>query len=573
MQKKIVSLIIVVALMLITIPTVFADDIIKVTIDSKPLYFDVEPTNINGRTLVPLRTIFESLGAEVQWDGSTQTITGTKGNIKVILQINNKIATVNDKKVELDVAAKVIDGRTLVPARFIAESLGAKVNWDGTTSTVAISSSDNIASNLDYYYFLYNGTKVTSNDLASIKSYVNKFGQTYNILMDVSKYNSAIEIYNALKADSTQRNGNLLGIQIFGTSQDVPSFDYIDQVIYYSFNTKQTSTQGSNKELKTDFFYSTFKNDSKSINKDFSIYKTFACKTPASLIPEWKVSRLPLTKGEIAGFIGRYYGYEEQRKTQLNVPIVNFSSPTFHQKLPFYVHQGDDVSFFIERLADDFNVLPKDSYRLYGNQKGIYKVNSKVSGDFTIDNIRSENNKGIADFVFNGHSSPTELLHTYSEVDSKDNKVKEYREPFLTNDTINKVMNKNYYTLFFWSCEPAHNLDNTNLVHEAMANGKCMNAIAGSSEISFNGMWHYYEKYDGLPTLEILKEGNSPYYFIYEFYNNMQQGKSRSESFMLAKKAYAEELLKHTDLSKYENYQTNLMNVLSLHYLGLLEYK
>lgn len=571
MQKKIVSLILVVALMLITIPTVFADDIIKVTIDSKPLYFDVEPTNINGRTLVPLRTIFESLGAEVQWDGSTQTITGTKGNIKVILQINNKIATVNGKKVELDVAAKVIDGRTLVPARFIAESLGAKVNWDGITSTVAISSSDNITSDLDYYYFLYNGTKVTSNDLASIKSYVNKFGQTYNLLMDVSKYNTAIEIYNALKADSTQRKGNLLGIQIFGTSQDVPSFDYIDQVIYYSYNTKQTSTQGSNKELKTDFFYSTFKNDSKTINKDFSIYKTFASKTPASLIPEWKVSRLSLTKGEIAGFIGRYYGYEEQRKTQVNIPIVNFSSPTYHQKLPFYVHQGDDLSFFIERLAKDFKILPTDSYRLYGNQRGLYKVNSSISGDLTVENFHSENQKGIADFVFNGHSDANVLRHTYSEID-KNGKEKEYGDPFVTSDTINKVLDTNYYTFLLWSCDPAYNLDNANIVHEAMANGKCMNALAGASEISNNGMWHYYEKYDGLPTLENLKE-NSPYYFIYEFYNNLQQGKSRSESFMLAKKAYAEELLEHTDLSKYENYQTNFMNVLSLHYLGLLEYK
>lgn len=82
--------------------------------------------------------------------------------------------------------------------------------------------------------------------------------------------------------------------------------------------------------------------------------------------------------------------------------------------------------------------------------------------------------------------------------------------------------------------------------------------MAGASDISANGMCHFSDKYSRLTTLDILKENNL-FYFTYELYNNLQSGKSRSESFTTAKKLYVEELLKHTDLEEYENYQTNFI--------------
>ena len=93
----------------------------------------------NGRTLVPLRAIFEALGADVQWDGATQTVSGTKGGKRVQLQVNATQAKVNDQTVALDVPAEMINNRTMVPVRFIAESLGAYVGWDGRTSSVFVS--------------------------------------------------------------------------------------------------------------------------------------------------------------------------------------------------------------------------------------------------------------------------------------------------------------------------------------------------------------------------------------------------------------------------------------------------
>ncbi|MDR7871372.1 MAG: copper amine oxidase N-terminal domain-containing protein [Tissierellaceae bacterium] len=122
---------------LMSIPT-FAAQAINVNVDGNLIEFDVQPTIIEGRTLVPLRAIFEVLGAEVEWDGKNQIITGKREDTTVKLQIDNSIAQVNNEEITLDVPAKLVSGRTLVPVRFISESLGADVNWDGDTRTVII---------------------------------------------------------------------------------------------------------------------------------------------------------------------------------------------------------------------------------------------------------------------------------------------------------------------------------------------------------------------------------------------------------------------------------------------------
>lgn len=93
-----------------------------------------------GRTLVPLRGIFESLGASVQYNPKDKTIDASKGNTKIWLKIGSKNAKVNGKTVKLDVPAKLEKGRTRVPVRFISESLGATVQWNQSTKAVNISS-------------------------------------------------------------------------------------------------------------------------------------------------------------------------------------------------------------------------------------------------------------------------------------------------------------------------------------------------------------------------------------------------------------------------------------------------
>lgn len=111
---------------------------ITITINNKPLHTDVPPVILDRRTMVPLRAIFEALGMGVSFDAATGTITGSKGDSRIQLVINSNQAMVNGKAVTLDVPATVLEGRTLVPVRFIAEGTGQSVGWEARTRTVII---------------------------------------------------------------------------------------------------------------------------------------------------------------------------------------------------------------------------------------------------------------------------------------------------------------------------------------------------------------------------------------------------------------------------------------------------
>jgi hypothetical protein len=149
MRKFLLPLAVILALIILPF-SAFASDqsSINVKINGQNLYFDVNPIIDNGRTLVPLRGIFESMGADVQWDAQTKTVLATKGNTKVKLQIGSDNAYVNDQVIPLDVPAKIVNGSTLVPVRFISESFGAAVSWDSKSSTVIIQ--DATAKSIDY---------------------------------------------------------------------------------------------------------------------------------------------------------------------------------------------------------------------------------------------------------------------------------------------------------------------------------------------------------------------------------------------------------------------------------------
>jgi len=124
-----------------TLPfTGLAADTPKVVVNGKTLDLDVPPQIYNGRTLVPLRGIFEALGAQIQWDSNTKTITATKGSLVIVLKVGESTAYINNEKVSVDTPAKIVSGRTFVPLRFVSEAMGSTVDWDSKTKTVTISS-------------------------------------------------------------------------------------------------------------------------------------------------------------------------------------------------------------------------------------------------------------------------------------------------------------------------------------------------------------------------------------------------------------------------------------------------
>ncbi|MGE7690623.1 copper amine oxidase N-terminal domain-containing protein [Lysinibacillus sp. NPDC097214] len=136
-------------------PSAEAAPAITVEIDGDEVEFDQGAVSINGRTLVPMRTIFEELESTVQWNAKTKSITAVRGTKKIGLVIGSKTATVNGQKIALDVAPQIINGRTLVPLRFISEALGAKVDWNNQTKTVYITT----YVGADRYYFVNLQTK------------------------------------------------------------------------------------------------------------------------------------------------------------------------------------------------------------------------------------------------------------------------------------------------------------------------------------------------------------------------------------------------------------------------------
>ena len=123
-------------------PTVFADDDITVYLNEDELTFEQSPIIQNDSTLVPFRAIFENLDMVVQWFGDEQCVMAQKDDLTITLFINENTMYVNDTPVELNTPPIIYNDYTLVPLRAVSESAGAEVFWDGDTRTVYIATDD-----------------------------------------------------------------------------------------------------------------------------------------------------------------------------------------------------------------------------------------------------------------------------------------------------------------------------------------------------------------------------------------------------------------------------------------------
>lgn len=116
----------------------YAADEINITVDGENVISDTPPQIVEGRTLVPLRAIFEALGAEVNWNSEEKSLNAVKDDTEIYMKINDNIYTVNDEVKVLDVSPAIIEGRTMVPVRAISESFGCEVKWDSESKSVII---------------------------------------------------------------------------------------------------------------------------------------------------------------------------------------------------------------------------------------------------------------------------------------------------------------------------------------------------------------------------------------------------------------------------------------------------
>lgn len=156
-RKAIIILVLALALSFTTATTVFAETkTIVLTVGSPNMTVNgvsqeidpgrgTKPLTISGRTLVPIRTIIENMGGTIAWDGALQTVMITAAGKNIKLKIDDTTAYIKDQSVAdlwtpkaLDVPAKVMNARTMVPLRFVTENIGATVAWAAATKTITI---------------------------------------------------------------------------------------------------------------------------------------------------------------------------------------------------------------------------------------------------------------------------------------------------------------------------------------------------------------------------------------------------------------------------------------------------
>lgn len=157
MKKKILSVILAAACLVTTMTGVFANEKSpKVYLNDRIIHFDdQEPVILaeEGRTFVPVRGVFEAMGAKVSWDDETKTATiNSKDNItRVVITNNNKVMTVytftsimgaDKEEIILDAEPRIINDRTMVPLRAISEALDADIAWDETAYAISIDTID-----------------------------------------------------------------------------------------------------------------------------------------------------------------------------------------------------------------------------------------------------------------------------------------------------------------------------------------------------------------------------------------------------------------------------------------------
>lgn len=195
---------------------------VSVKVNDKQIHMDVPPVIKSGRTLVPVRAVSEALGADVSWNPVDKQVTIVKNDKTILLAINKRTVLINGIKVpDLDVPAVIVNGRTLVPIRFIGETTGGTVNWEQGTRTVSLTmtelrdqmtpeqllvKSNEAMQNFNSYKFKGEGQIIVSNpDLGEdIKVLMSTNGGFRKAGVNTEVYQAETITFPAFDSDSTQ---------------------------------------------------------------------------------------------------------------------------------------------------------------------------------------------------------------------------------------------------------------------------------------------------------------------------------------------------------------------------------
>ncbi len=118
---------------------------IDVYVNDEPVAFAIEPDIKAGTTVVQMRPLFEALGMDVTWNGKDRTVTAEMEGVRLLLTLDSQAAEVNGRAVKLDRPAVSVKGHTMVPLRFVSESTGALVHWNGVHREILVYTPDYVA--------------------------------------------------------------------------------------------------------------------------------------------------------------------------------------------------------------------------------------------------------------------------------------------------------------------------------------------------------------------------------------------------------------------------------------------
>ncbi|MBQ7876307.1 MAG: hypothetical protein IJ316_03370 [Clostridia bacterium] len=196
-MKKIISLFVVLCIVLSVVPVMAEDDVITLTVNGVVVETDTAPYIKNDRTMVPMRAIFEALGALVTWNDDTKTARGVKGETTVEITVGENLIYKNGEAVVLDCVAEIVNDRTFVPVRAISEAFGATVTWDNDNRTVNIFTetkvirigTHSIVDDDPYFVDPETGERYMDEDKAEAKIYaLNKVKETLGVDIEFVQY-------------------------------------------------------------------------------------------------------------------------------------------------------------------------------------------------------------------------------------------------------------------------------------------------------------------------------------------------------------------------------------------------
>lgn len=269
--RKIICAILLVCMLFTSVAVIGVAEDITIQLDDEKIECPVPARIENGRTMVPMRAIFEALGMEVKWNNEEKSVTATKGSDVIKLTVGEKMLYVNGEAEELDVAPYITDGTTLVPVRAISESLDATVEWNEKKHRVEIVTAEYAAAKDDWKE---NVGEINVSDLTFKGEGVKVNGNTVEITVGgdftVTGENENAMIYVNTKEKVKLR---LSGVKLTNPKGPAIYFENVGEaLITISKNTENYITDGE--EYSVDAKAAIFSNDDIEIKGAGTLYVT-----------------------------------------------------------------------------------------------------------------------------------------------------------------------------------------------------------------------------------------------------------------------------------------------------------